>query len=50
MKSTKNKAVLPLRLRRAIAKFGADISVARRKRSLTIAMMAERLAFIKILT
>ena len=43
MKSTKNKAVLPLRLRQAIAKFGADISVARRKRSLTIAMMAERI-------
>jgi DNA-binding XRE family transcriptional regulator len=43
MKSTKNKAVLPLRLRQAIAKLGAEISVARRKRSLTIAMMAERI-------
>ena len=43
MKATKNKAVLPLRLRQAIAKLGADISIARRKRSLTIGMMAERI-------
>ena len=43
MKATKNKAVLPLRLRQAIAKLGADIAVARRKRSLTIGMMAERI-------
>jgi DNA-binding XRE family transcriptional regulator len=43
MKATKNKAVLPLRLRQAIAKLGADISIARRKRSLTVGMMAERI-------
>src|ERR1700724_4882343 len=43
MKTTKNKSVLPLRLRQAIAKLGADISIARRKRSLTIGMMAERI-------
>jgi DNA-binding XRE family transcriptional regulator len=43
MKATKNKSVLPLRLRQAIAKLGADIAVARRKRSLTIGMMAERI-------
>jgi DNA-binding XRE family transcriptional regulator len=43
MKATKNKSVLPVRLRQAIAKLGDDIAVARRKRSLTIAMMAERI-------
>jgi DNA-binding XRE family transcriptional regulator len=42
MKATKNKSVLPLRLRQAIARLGADIAVARRKRSLTVDMMAER--------
>jgi len=50
MKATKNKAVLPQRLRQAIAKLGADIAVARRKRSLTIGMMAERIGVHKILT
>ena len=34
--------VLPLRLRRSLSKFGRDVAVARRKRHLTIAMMAER--------
>jgi DNA-binding XRE family transcriptional regulator len=34
--------VLPARLRRSLAKLGGDIAVARRKRRLTIAMMAER--------
>jgi DNA-binding XRE family transcriptional regulator len=43
MKATKNKAVLPLRLRQAVARLGADIAIARRKRSLTIGMMAERI-------
>ena len=43
MKATKNKSLLPHRLRQAIAQLGADISVARRKRSLTIGMMAERI-------
>ncbi|MBI5505183.1 MAG: hypothetical protein HY899_10310 [Deltaproteobacteria bacterium] len=35
--------VLPSRVRRSLTKFGADLAVARRKRSLTSAMMAERL-------
>jgi DNA-binding XRE family transcriptional regulator len=43
MKNTRNKSILPLRLRRAIAKLGADIAVARRKRSFTVSMMAERI-------
>ena len=43
MKTTPNKSLLPLRLRQGIAKLGADIAVARRKRSLTIGMMAERI-------
>jgi DNA-binding XRE family transcriptional regulator len=43
MKTTRNKSILPLSLRRAIAKLGTDISMARRKRSVTIAMMAERI-------
>lgn len=34
--------VLPPRLRRGLKKFGEDIGVARRKRRLTVAMMAER--------
>ncbi|MBI5531591.1 MAG: helix-turn-helix transcriptional regulator [Deltaproteobacteria bacterium] len=35
--------VLPARVRRSLTAFGADLSVARRKRRLTVAMMAERL-------
>ena len=35
--------ILPPRLRRGLRKFGADIAMARRKRRLTMAMMAERL-------
>jgi len=34
--------VLPQRVRRSLIKFGADLSIARRKRNLTTAMMAER--------
>lgn len=34
---------LPPRVRRALAKLGADIALARKKRNLTIMMMAERL-------
>jgi hypothetical protein len=34
--------VLPSKLRRGLKKFGEDIGVARRKRRLTVAMMAER--------
>src|SRR5207245_2864215 len=36
--------ILPAPVRRSLSKFGKDLSVARRKRSLTVAMMAERLA------
>ncbi len=43
MKATKNKAILPPRLRQGVAKLGTDIAIARRKRSLTIGMMAERI-------
>jgi len=34
--------VMPAKVRRSLSKFGGDLAVARRKRSLTIAMMAER--------
>jgi transcriptional regulator with XRE-family HTH domain len=34
--------ILPLRVRRALVKLGSDIGVARKKRNLTVAMMAER--------
>ena len=39
--------ILPAALRRSLVKFGADIAVARRKRQLTVAMMAERLGVAK---
>jgi transcriptional regulator with XRE-family HTH domain len=45
MKASPSKAALPARVRRAIAKLGADISVARRRRGISHALMAER-AFI----
>jgi DNA-binding XRE family transcriptional regulator len=35
--------LLPLPVRRSLAKFGADLSLARRKRTLAVSMMAERL-------
>ncbi len=34
--------ILPAKLRRELKKFGGDIAIARRKRRLTVAMMAER--------
>ncbi len=34
--------MLPASVRRALVKFGADLAIARRKRHLTAAMMAER--------
>lgn len=43
MKTTASKSLLPLRLRQGITKLGADIAIARRKRTLTIGMMAERI-------
>ena len=39
--------VLPAGLRRSLSKFGRDIAVARRKRHLTMAMMAERTGLAK---
>ena len=39
--------ILPSRLRRSLSKFGHDLSVARRKRHLTVAMMAERTGLAK---
>lgn len=39
--------VLPPRLKRSLAKFGSDMAVARRKRNLTAAMMAERVGVAK---
>jgi DNA-binding XRE family transcriptional regulator len=39
--------VLPIRLRRSLSKFGHDLAVARRKRHLTVAMMAERTGLAK---
>jgi DNA-binding XRE family transcriptional regulator len=46
MKSTIAET-LPMRVRRSLAKLGADIALARRKRSLTVQMMAERLGVAK---
>ena len=49
MKSSKAKTALPLKVSRAILKLGADISVARRRRGISHALMAER-AFISTST
>jgi DNA-binding XRE family transcriptional regulator len=38
---------LPSSLRRSLSKLGADLSTARRKRHLTVAMMAERIGVAK---
>ena len=34
--------VLPVRVRRSLSKFGHDLAIARRKRRLTVGMLAER--------
>jgi transcriptional regulator with XRE-family HTH domain len=39
--------VLPLKVRRSLVKLGTDLGIARRKRGLTMQMMAERLAVAK---
>jgi DNA-binding XRE family transcriptional regulator len=39
--------VMPLKMRRAMIRFGADLAMARRKRRLTAAMMAERVGVSK---
>jgi len=46
MKSEVND-ILPQPVRRSLVKFGADLSIARRKRRLTVAMMCERLGVSK---
>jgi len=46
MKSLVND-LLPLHVRRSLVKFGADLSIARRKRRFTVAMMCERLGVSK---
>ncbi len=38
---------LPPRVKRALGKLGADIAIARKRRSLTVLMMAERLGVAK---
>jgi hypothetical protein len=43
MKSEIND-ILPPHVRRSLIKFGADLSIARRKRRLTVGMVCERLA------
>lgn len=39
--------LLPPKVKRSLAKFGADLAIARRKRGLTVSMMAERLGVAK---
>ncbi len=39
--------LLPSRLRRSLSKFGKDLAIARRKRRLTLEMMAERVGVAK---
>jgi DNA-binding XRE family transcriptional regulator len=39
--------VLPPRIRRSLTRFGGDLAIARRKRGLTAAMMAERVGVAK---
>lgn len=43
MTKTSKIDLLPLPVRRALRKMGADISIARRKRRITMRMMAERI-------
>ena len=42
MKNSATKSAAPLAVRRALAKLGADLSVARRRRGITQQLMAER--------
>lgn len=46
MRSNIHELLLPA-LRRSLTKFGADLALARRKRHLTVAMMAERVGVAK---
>jgi DNA-binding XRE family transcriptional regulator len=47
MKSSTVTDTLPPRVKRALTKLGSDVSMARRKRGLTVVMMAERLGVAK---
>ena len=42
MRASRAKTALPIPARRALKKLGADISVARRRRGISTALMAER--------
>lgn len=42
MKSSPTKSAIPIGVKRALAKLGADISAARRRREITQQLMAER--------
>lgn len=42
MKDSRSKAALPLPVRRALRKLGEDISAARRRRKISVQLMAER--------
>lgn len=47
MKTSSANELLPATMRRALARLGADIRLARRKRSLTVRMMMERIGVAK---
>jgi transcriptional regulator with XRE-family HTH domain len=42
MKRTRSKAALPLAVRKSLAKLGADLSAARRRRRIPMELLAER--------
>lgn len=42
MRASRSKTALPIPVRRSLKKLGADISVARRRRGISMALLAER--------
>ena len=44
---SRSKDFLPAPLRRSLTKLGADLAIARRKRNLTVAMLAQRVGVAK---
>ncbi|MBR2535752.1 MAG: helix-turn-helix domain-containing protein [Hyphomicrobium sp.] len=42
MRASRSKTALPIPVRRSLRKLGADISVARRRRGISMALLAER--------
>jgi DNA-binding XRE family transcriptional regulator len=44
---TRQDNILPVRLRRSLTKLGQDLATARRKRNLTVQMLAERVGVAK---